>query len=180
MTVRKSAESARWVFGYGSLMWRPDFPFEDRQAAVMTGVHRSLCVLSHVHRGTPERPGLVFGLNRGGSCRGIAYRVGDADWPNVLAYLREREQVTNVYLESVRRARLVDLSEPSNVEALCYIVDRNHLQFAGDLSMDEMVQKVSHGIGRSGHNRDYVISTAQHLDEIGVRDHTVKTIVDRL
>src|SRR6266700_1381916 len=86
-----------WVFAYGSLMWRPGFPFVERVPARLFGAHRALCVLSHVHRGTPERPGLVLGLDRGGTCRGIAYRTTASERPETLAYLRSREQVTGVY-----------------------------------------------------------------------------------
>jgi cation transport protein ChaC len=89
----------RWVFGYGSLMWRPGFAFEEKRIATIHGYHRSLCVYSHVHRGTQEAPGLVLGLDRGGSCQGVAFRVRDENWNEVIDYLREREQVTSIYLE---------------------------------------------------------------------------------
>src|SRR4051812_35408559 len=97
-----------WVFGYGSLMWRPGFAFLERRPATIYGYHRSLCVYSHVHRGTPERPGLVMGLDRGGSCRGAAFRVAHEIWDETLAYLRGREQVTMVYHETTLAARLDD------------------------------------------------------------------------
>src|SRR5580704_12234670 len=95
-----------WVFGYGSLMWRPGFDFIERTEARLAGAHRALCVYSFVHRGTPERPGLVLGLDRGGNCRGIAFRVAGAQRSRTLAYLRAREQVTAVYRECVRRVWL--------------------------------------------------------------------------
>ena len=81
-----------WVFGYGSLIWRPGFPHVERVPARLTGAHRGLCVFSHVQRGTPERPGLVLGLDLGGACRGIAYRVTAARRGKTIAYLRAREQ----------------------------------------------------------------------------------------
>src|SRR5690606_16263770 len=103
---RMEMSAQHWVFGYGSLMWRPGFDYEERREAVLYGAHRRLCIYSHFHRGTPERPGLVLGLDRGGSCRGIAYRVAAADYTAVLDYLRGREQVTGVYREVTRRVRL--------------------------------------------------------------------------
>src|SRR5690606_31673486 len=97
-----------WVFGYGSLMWNPGFPYQESVQAQIFGYRRSLCIHSHVHRGTPENPGLVLGLDRGGSCRGIAFRVSHEDRHEVLAYLRERELVTHVYKEKVLSAVLSD------------------------------------------------------------------------
>jgi len=124
-----------WVFGYGSLMWRPDFDFLERVEAKLIGAHRALCVYSFVHRGTPERPGLVLGLDRGGACRGIAYRVAAAKRTQTVAYLRAREQVTMVYRESTRRVWLK--GEPERpVTALCYSVDRSHPQYTGRLTPD--------------------------------------------
>ena len=91
-----------WVFGYGSLIWRPGFEFAERVPAHILGMHRSLCVYSFDHRGTPERPGLVLGLDFGGACRGIAYRVAAKQRAATLDYLRDREQTTAVYRELVR------------------------------------------------------------------------------
>src|ERR1700694_903426 len=113
-----------WVFGYGSLMWRPGFAFLERLPARMVGLHRSLCVYSFVHRGTPERPGLVLGLDRGGACRGIAFRVAAKKRAATLAYLRAREQVTHVYLETSRGVTLIGKPE-RRVEAATYVVDRS-------------------------------------------------------
>src|SRR5258708_19247627 len=86
-----------WVFGYGSLMWRPGFDFRERIEARLTGAHRALCVYSFVHRGTPERPGLVLGLDRGGACQGIAFRGTPAHPPATVAYLPSRQPATPLY-----------------------------------------------------------------------------------
>src|SRR5579864_7424696 len=91
-----------WVFGYGSLMWRPGFQFVERLPARLIGEHRALCVYSFVHRGTPEKPGLVLGLDRGGACRGVAFRVTATKRAATVEYLRAREQVTSVYREAMR------------------------------------------------------------------------------
>src|SRR6202046_462272 len=125
-----------WVFGYGSLMWRPGFAYLERMPARLIGLHRSLCVFSYVHRGTPEKPGLVLGLDRGGMCRGITFRVAAAKRKKTIPYLRGREQVTSVYLETVRRIELEDEAR-RQVRALTYVVDRGHVQYAGRLSVEQ-------------------------------------------
>jgi cation transport protein ChaC len=164
-----------WVFGYGSLMWRPGFAFAERHPALLRGRHRSLCVYSHVHRGTPERPGLVLGLDRGGSCRGVAFLVPEADRAETMAYLRAREQVTNVYLEETRTVTLLG-ADRRTVEALCYVVDRDHGQYAGRLDLARRAELVRHGVGQSGANPDYLGNTVRHLREIGIRDHELEAI----
>jgi cation transport protein ChaC len=168
-----------WVFGYGSLMWRPGFDALERVPAKLIGMHRALCVFSFVHRGTPERPGLVLGLDRGGMCRGIAFRVAAAARDETIAYLREREQVTSVYLETMRRIELDDEAQ-RQVRALCYTVDRGHVQYAGRLTVDESVHYVRQGHGRSGNNRDYVLETVRALEALGYRETELHLIADRL
>ena len=144
-----------WVFGYGSLMWRPGFEFIERVPARLIGEHRALCVYSFVHRGTPEKPGLVLGLDRGGACRGIAFRVAEKNRAATIAYLREREQVTSVYRE-VKRSVWLENEARQRVSALVYVVDRGHVQYAGRLSPAEQLRHVLQGHGQSGVNRDYV------------------------
>lgn len=168
-----------WVFGYGSLMWRPGFAYRRHTPALLSGYHRSLCVLSHVHRGTPERPGLVLGLDRGGACRGVAFEIAPADVEHTLAYLRERELVTHVYREVLLPVRLLD-EHPRRVSALAYVVDRTHPQYAGRQSLDGIVERVRHGVGRSGANPDYVRATHDHLLAMGLTDGTLAAVVERL
>jgi cation transport protein ChaC len=168
-----------WVFGYGSLMWRPGFDVLERVPARLIGLHRALCVLSYVHRGTPEKPGLVLGLDRGGMCRGIAFRVAAAKREGTIAYLRGREQVTSVYLETVRRIELEDEAR-RQVRALTYVVDRGHVQYAGRLSVEQSVHYVRQGHGRSGQNRDYVIETVRALEALGYRETDLHRIAEGL
>jgi len=165
-----------WVFGYGSLMWRPGFPFVARETARIRGYHRALCVYSHVHRGTPERPGLVLGLDRGGSCRGIAFRVAAEHRDETIAYLRAREQVTAVYREIYLNAELGD----GSVTALSYAVDRHHAQYAGRLEREDIVRLVAQGQGVSGANPDYVRATQAHLAELGIADATLDWLAKEL
>jgi cation transport protein ChaC len=158
-----------WVFGYGSLMWRPGFEFIERVPARLIGEHRALCVYSFVHRGTPEKPGLVLGLDRGGACRGIAFRVAERNRAATVAYLREREQVTSVYRE-VTRSVWLENDARQRVGALTYVVDRGHVQYAGRLSPAEQLRHVLQGHGQSGANRDYVVSTVKAIETEGFRD----------
>ena len=163
-----------WVFGYGSLIWRPGFPYQEAVAARLAGFHRSLCVYSHVHRGTPEQPGLVFGLDRGGSCR-----VAAADREATVAYLREREQATSVDREHLAVVRLEDQTG-RRVPALVFVVDRAHPQYAGRLDAERQLELVLQGVGQSGVNRDYVVSTVAALGELGIRDVPLVRLAERL
>jgi cation transport protein ChaC len=166
-----------WVFGYGSLIWNPGFAFLQSEKALLRGAHRSLSIYSHRHRGTPETPGLVFGLSRGGSCLGVAFEVDANVWPEVFAYLQEREQDRGVYREAWRK---VTLASGRRVEALTYLVDERHSQFAGDLDIAEQVRLVTHGAGQSGRNIEYVRNTARHLLALGIQDAALLEIVDAL
>jgi cation transport protein ChaC len=168
-----------WVFGYGSLIWRPGFEHVERVPARLTGAHRGLCVFSHVHRGTPERPGLVLGLDLGGACRGIAYRVTAARRGATISYLRAREQVTMVYRETVRGVTLLTSPE-RRVPALVYMVDRGHPQYAGRLDLATQLHLVRQGHGQSGANRDYVLSTVHALEALGLYDRDLHLLAERL
>jgi cation transport protein ChaC len=166
-----------YVFGYGSLIWNPGFTFLRSERALLHGVHRSLSVYSHRHRGTAERPGLVFGLSRGGSCVGMAFEVEAKGWPGVFDYLQDREQDRGVYREVWRE---VTLAGGQRVRALAYLVNEQHPQFAGRLSIPQQVALVRGAIGKSGHNSEYVRNTARHLIELGIRDRALEAIVAAL
>jgi glutathione-specific gamma-glutamylcyclotransferase len=168
-----------WVFGYGSLMWRPGFAFLERVPARLVGLHRVLCVYSFVHRGTPERPGLVLGLDRGGTCRGIAFRVAASLREQTVDYLRAREQVTTVYVETMRRIELEEEAR-RQVRALCFIVDRSHVQYAGRLTLRECVHHVRQGHGSSGGNGDYVVETVRALEALGYRETDLHLIAEAI
>ena len=166
-----------WIYGYGSLMWRPGFEYEERRLARVNGYHRSLCVYSHVHRGTPERPGLVLGLDRGGACSGVAFRVAARLRDETIDYLRARELVTNVYREARLRAVIDDGRQ---VEAIAYVVDLAHHQYAGRLPRPDLLRLVSRGVGVSGLNTEYVASTSRHLDEIGIEDADLRWLTRQI
>src|SRR5580692_12108314 len=164
-----SSRGDLWVFGYGSLMWRPGFDFIEQVPARLIGEHRALCVYSFDHRGTPEKPGLVLGLDRGGACRGVAFRVAATLRTHTVEYLRSREQTTSVYHEVMRSVWLENEAR-QRVSALAYVVDRGHVQYAGRLSPADQLRYVRQGHGRSGNNRDYVLSTVKSIEAQGFRD----------
>ena len=169
-----------WVFGYGSLIWRPGFAFAEKAPARLIGAHRALCVFSHVHRGTPERPGLVLGLDLGGACRGVAYRVTGKQRGETVAYLRAREQVTSVYRETVRSITLLTEPQQRRVDALVYMIDRGHVQYAGRLDLATQLHLVRQGHGQSGPNREYVLSTVHALEALGLYDRDLHLLAERL
>ena len=163
-----------WVFGYGSLMWRPGFDFVESEAALIRGYHRRLCVYSFVHRGTPERPGLVLGLDRGGACHGMAFRVAPGKREATLAYLRAREQVTMVYREAEKPVKL--LGSGRHVPAVTYVVDRAHRQYAGKIEEHRLLSFIRQGEGLSGRCTDYLMNTLAHLRDMGIRDRRLEAL----
>jgi cation transport protein ChaC len=165
---------ARWVFGYGSLMWRPGFPYAERAAATLHGRRRAFCIYSVHHRGAPERPGLVLGLAPGGATRGMAYRVAEPDWAATHGYLLEREQPTETYVEARRHVRLAD---GRRVECLVFLSDVRHPQWAGALSLARQAELIAGASGLSGRNVDYLRDLVGHLREAGIRDHAMETLL---
>ena len=177
MTMRTSdmRKNDFWVFGYGSLMWRPGFAHVETMRARLHGYRRSLCIYSHVHRGTPDHPGLVLGLDAGGSCLGISFRVPGDMTDEVMVYLREREMSNQVYHEKWLRLRLAD---GRDVQAVTYVADRRHIQYAGSLKAEDAAAIVISAQGDSGANLDYVANTLEHLRNMRVRDHALEHVND--
>jgi len=154
-----------WVFAYGSLMWKPGFPFVEARPARLHGYHRALCIYSIRGRGTDGRPGLVLGLDRGGSCLGRACRVATAEWEAARAYLHAREMVTNVYRPTFLT---VALDDGRRVAAYAFVARRDHAQYAGRLPEDRMAELILQGVGRHGTARDYLRQTVAQLDALGI------------
>lgn len=167
-------EQGHWVFGYGSLMWRPGFAYAERAAATLHGRRRAFCIYSVHHRGTYERPGLVLGLAPGGACRGVAYRIADADWSATYAYLLEREQPTETYIEARRPVRLAD---GRLVESLVFLSDVRHPQWAGRLSLERQAELIAGASGLSGRNADYLRDLVDHLRQARIRDRALETLL---
>lgn len=168
-----------WIFGYGSLMWRPGFIFEEAMPARLWGWHRALCIWSTVYRGTPEAPGLVLGLAAGGSCRGMAFRVSEAEQAEAHAYLRARELISDVYREVFARIRLDDAAG-TEVHALTYVANSGHPQVAASLDAETRLAIVARGHGSAGSNVDYVVSTHETLARMGMPDPALARFVRRL
>lgn len=168
-----------WVFGYGSLMWRPGFPHEEAVHGFLMGAHRSLCVYSFIHRGTRSRPGLVLGLDAGGWCEGIAFYVAAPHVRETLNYLRRREQSNNAY-RAMWKTVVLREAQRRHIRALCFVVNRGHRQYAGRLPFEIQGWLVRRSTGRSGQNIDYVVNTVRHLRECGIYDQRLETLVTKL
>lgn len=165
-----------WVFGYGSLMWRPGFAFMESRPALLRGYHRSFCVYSHHYRGTPEHPGLVLGLARGGSCRGIAFRVDRANEPSVKSYLDERELVSYAYTPKTVTVSLIE----GPVRAYTFVANTAHDQYAGDLGVERSAEIIMNAQGVAGLNRDYLINTVRQLEKEGFTDKRLHGLLKRV
>lgn len=168
-----------WVFGYGSLMWNPGFAYEDTIAATLKGYHRAFCVYSVFYRGTPLRPGLVLGLDQGGTCHGMAFRVAAQNAVATIRYLRAREQVTGVYRETVLP---VTLKDPSSVQvpALSFVVERRHPGYANALTPAQQAHLIRAARGRSGSNLEYAINTIGHLQQMGCAEPNLTRLLPLL
>ena len=169
----------QWVFGYGSLMWNPGFPHLEACPALLEGAHRSLCLQSPVHRGTRTKPGLAFGLDMGGKCKGVAFRLAAGNAAQIVREITKREQTAMTYRPAARNLRLLDGSE-RKVRALCYIAVRNHRHYVGGLPLARMVWMVRQATGRSGRCIDYILSTHGHLKAAGVTEPVLARLVNAL
>jgi cation transport protein ChaC len=166
-----------WVFGYGSLMWRPGFPHRQITQATLQGYHRSFCVFSHVWRGNWEKPGLVLGLKPGGSCRGLVFEVEASDREAVIDYLHERELGSYAY----RPLTLpVTLGGGAEVAAYCFVADIDHPHYAGSLPRDQAVRIIMEAEGKGGLNRDYLINTVRELDRHGYAEPELRALLDEI
>ncbi|WP_439552554.1 gamma-glutamylcyclotransferase [Falsiroseomonas sp.] len=170
-----------WVFAYGSLIWRPGFDHAGSQPALLQGFHRRFCLWSHHYRGTPEAPGLVLGLDRGGACRGVAFRVPGANAAAVLRYLDDRELPDGaevVYHRRVLPVRLAGegqgvpegLPMGTTVPAVTYVANRACRLYVPSLAPEQAAATIARSVGRMGSNRDYLLNTLNHLEAMGVRD----------
>lgn len=168
-----------WVFGYGSLIWNPEFPVAEQRIARLDGWHRSFCMRSIHHRGTEADPGLVLALDRqdGAHCDGVAFRVQPGAETETLAALRERELISSAYVE---RHLPVRFAEGGGCEALAYVINTDHVQYCGGLPLEEQAQIIAVAAGGRGLNRDYLYATADHLAELGIADPDLLWLAKRV
>jgi cation transport protein ChaC len=164
-----------WIFGYGSLMWSPGFRYAERKAGLVRGYHRALCILSSRYRGTPERPGLVVGLCRGGSCWGMAFRVPAERIRRVLGALWRREMLNKVYVPTLVP---VTVEPGQRVRALAFVADTAHRQFVRELDLNGRARLVAQGVGQRGRCVDYIRNTLEHMLELGVNDPHLAKILE--
>ena len=173
----QAPEQPAWLFAYGSIMWNPGFAYAESRPALLRGWHRAFCIYSYRYRGTPEKPGLVLGLDRGGSCRGVAFRLPDDQRDAIIAQCDTRELVTGVY---IRRCVRVATSEGP---AACwtYVTDRKHEQYAGKLDEAEKARLILQGVNATGAtNIDYLENTLRHLSELGIDDPYLRRLWQRV
>ena len=166
---------ALWVFGYGSLIWDPGFGVAEQVVARAQGWHRSFCMRSIHHRGTPERMGLVLALDRADAfCDGVALRVTPGEEAATLVALRARELISSAYLEELVAVHTTD---GRDLITLAYVIDPDHVQYCGGLSLAEQAQIIASAVGGRGPNRDYLFATAGHLSALGIADADLDRLV---
>jgi cation transport protein ChaC len=166
-----------WVFAYGSLIWNPGFPYKSREPVKLIGYHRRYCICSMVYRGTPEKPGLVLGLEAGGVCEGVGYRVAGELKQPTLQYLRERELITSVYHEKILR---IETREGVGHDALTYVADPDHEQYVDSADFDAMIDTIASASGDSGPNAEYALNTWANLSALGVSDPLIEKVAEAL
>lgn len=155
-------------------MWRPDFPHVETHTARLVGYHRTMCILSTRWRGTPERPGLVLGLERGGSCLGLAFRVEAALVPAVMAQIYAREMPTDVYSPHFLP---VTLGDGRRVDAWAFVARRDHPQYLAERDPSRIAALIRQGIGQGGACRDYLVNTIRQLETLGLSDRPLKRLL---
>jgi cation transport protein ChaC len=161
-----------WVFGYGSLIWNPCFHFVERRVVTVPGWHRRFCLWTSIGRGTPDRPGLMLGLEPGGSCRGVAFRIAEAEVESELDIVWRREMVTAAYRPTWVSAR----GEGGSVRAIAFTINRDHPRYAGRLDEARIVEALATAAGPVGACCDYLFNTVAHLEELGVRDRRLRAL----
>jgi cation transport protein ChaC len=173
----RSGGAAVWIFAYGSLMWDGELPRAEAEPALLRGYHRSFCLFSYDYRGTRARPGLTLGLDRGGACRGVAFRLAPQALPETIDRLWSREMTA----PRVYDFRLLPVRTGSGTRnAFAFTVRRDHPDYAGRLPLEETARIIAGAAGRRGPCREYLADTLSHLDELGLADPTLARLGERV
>ncbi len=165
-----------WVYGYGSLVWRPEFNYAERRTALLRGYHRALCLWSRVNRGTPEIPGLVFALDAGGSCRGVVFRLPAGEVPDIMQALWRREMPSGAYLPRWLPCR----TDEGTVQALAFTMNRQVEAYVRDLSIEQQIEIIHRAHGIYGPCLEYVLQTEEALRQHGIHDQRLRKLVEAL
>jgi cation transport protein ChaC len=173
-----------WVFAYGSLIWNPLFHYEERRRATLRGFHRRFCLWSTMGRGSPERPGLVLGLDNGGACCGLAYRLPAGKARGELKLLWQREMVVGSYAPRWARVETApgagDRACVEELRALAFVVNHEHPNYAGRLAFESVAQALASARGQLGTSADYLFHTVDALDAHGLKDAHLERLRDRV
>ena len=173
---RQKPNSDIWLFAYGSLIWNPIFHFVEHRIGIIHGFHRRFCLWTPLGRGTPDNPGLVLGLDRGGSCRGIAYRIAAADVLSELLLVWRREMVIGSYIP--RWVKVFDGKQ--EIQAIAFVVNRHHSDYAGNISLETTVNSIATAAGQIGSSADYLMQTVDGLCSVGIKDRQLLVLRDRV
>ena len=165
-----------WVFGYGSLMWNPAFESTEIRSGLVHGYHRQFCLWTPIGRGTPECPGLMLALERGGACRGLAMHIAPEKVENESRVIWLREMLSGAYHAVWVTVR----TDRGKVPAVTFVINREHQQYAGGVSRDDTVKALATAAGQLGRARDYLHNLVLHLDELGLRDGPMHRLYDEV
>ena len=166
-------EEGIWVFGYGSLMWNPDFKFVEKISGEIKGYHRSLCLKSIVYRGSPDYHGIVFGLDKGDSCQGMAFRIAPENMGSELQKVWEREMFAETYIPTWVSVR----TEVDVVSAITFVINPAHEHYLPDLDLDTIAKRVVRAEGKCGSCLDYVKNTVNYLHQLELSDSYLEELL---
>ena len=162
-----------WVFGYGSLMWNPDFKLAEKRTGIVIGYHRSLCLKSMVYRGTPDYHGLVFGLDKGDRCQGMIYRIAEENIHSEMEKIWEREMFAGTYIPTWVNVN----TKQGDISAVTFVINHDHDHYIPSLELEEIAERVVRAEGTCGSCRDYVQNTVKSLHLLGLRDPALEQLL---
>lgn len=171
-TLGQNPSGEVWLFAYGSLIWNPVIHFIDRQVGTVHGFHRRFCLWTALGRGTPDNPGLVLGLDRGGSCRGIVYRIAAEAVQSELMLVWRREMVVDSYIP--RWVKVWDGQR--SLYAIAFLINRCHAFYAGNVAPELIVQHIATACGELGSSADYLNQTVEGLAQAGIHDRGLRLL----